>query len=95
MVTINKPFFWIFLACCIFLYTYSKFTMRVDNNDDIVAHAIYCNFVCIAAFVGLFFNLINGAIKNKSANRIFTIWCYLYEIGSLVTLAILLFSERK
>ncbi len=64
MVTINKPSFWIFLACCMFLYTCSKFTMPV-NNDEIVAHVIYSNFVCIAAFVGLFFNLIAGVIKNK------------------------------
>ena len=88
MVTINKPSFWSFMGTCIALYIYNHFSM--PGNGDISVNIVDGNYICIAAFTGLFLNLISGAIKNTRLNRVLTIFCYLYEIIAVLALVTML-----
>jgi len=88
MVTINKPSFWIFIGACMLLYIYNK-TITPDNGDRI-SYIQTGFFVWIAAFVGLFMNLIAGSIKNNKASRAFHIICYVFEIASVIVLGLMI-----
>ncbi len=89
MAVINKPSFWIFLGACLLLSIYNKAVTQ--NSGDILSHSFHNDYIIIVAFVGLFLTLLNTAIKNITANRIFSIGCYVYEIASVVWLGVLIF----
>ena len=85
MATITRPSFWVFIASCITLYIINvAITPDTGDRKQYVNHSL---FIFIAAFVGLFLNLITPAIKNEHTNKIFNKLCLGFEIGSVVLLA--------
>jgi len=88
MATIKSPSFWIFFGACLLLYVYNK--SLETTAADVIRYAKYGNYVCLAAFMGLFLNLAAGTIKNPQYNRRFMICCYLMEIAGVAWLAALI-----
>ena len=89
MATINKPSFWIFIGACISLYIYNKLT--TPDNGSTKSYVLNNLFIFLAAFIGLFLNLIAQTVKNASLSRIFNIVCYTFQITSLALLATKIF----
>ena len=88
MITINRPSFWIFFVACVVLYVYNR--SQDTSEADVVRYAKYGNYVCLAAFTGLFLTLLADMIKKPQASRLFTIFCYMFEIVSLAWLGTLI-----
>ena len=89
MATINRSFFWIFLASLLVLYIGNKML-----DTDITQGTIWgLNDILIigAAFISLVLNLITISITNKQLNRMLVIACYAFEIGSIIILAFMVF----
>jgi len=92
MATINKPSFWVFIGACILLYIYNR--ANTPDTDDRTSYLLNNLFIWIATFTGLFLNLITISLKNKKVNYVFSIICYVFEIASIVLLAVLIFIKR-
>jgi hypothetical protein len=88
MATIKSPSFWIFFGACLVLYIYNK--SATYNAGDIMKYSRYGNYVCLAAFTGLFLTLAADMIKKTRVNRFFMIFCYLYELLSVAWLGTLI-----
>jgi len=88
MATIKNPSFWIFFGACVVLYAYNK--SAESNASDIVKHSRYGNYVCLAAFIGLFLTLAADIIKKPQISRYFTIVCYVFEMVSVIWLGVLI-----
>jgi hypothetical protein len=88
MASIRSPFFWAFFGVCVILYIYNKSAER--NAADVVRSAIYGNYVCLAAFLGLFLTLIADSIKTTTINRVLKVLCYVFEVASVCYLGIVI-----
>ena len=88
MTTITRLSFWIFFGACILLYVYNQ----ISASDSLVSksHSLNNFVIFIVAFAGLFLNLISMAMKNPAAGRILNIVCYVFEIGSVGVLGLLI-----
>lgn len=89
MATINRSFFWIFLASLLVLYISNK---MLDNS--IAQGTIFgLNDILIigAAFTSLVLNLVTLSITDKQLNRVLLIACYAFEIASIIVLAFMVF----
>lgn len=89
MATINRSFFWIFLAALLILYVSNKML-----DTDIAEGTIFgLNDILIigAAFTSLVLNLVTVSITDKQMNRVLTVTCYVFEIGSIIVLAFMVF----
>jgi hypothetical protein len=91
MATINKPSFWTFIGVCISLYIYNK--IIAPGTGDLAPYVLNGFFIFLAAFIGLFLNLIAATIKSQAINRIFDIICYIFEMASLLLLAARIFLK--
>lgn len=90
MATINKPSFWIFMGACLLLYICSKLL----TPDTVVDPVLGSNdlFIIGAAFAGLFLNLITSYTNDQPQKRILTLCCYIFEAGSVIVLAYMVFA---
>ena len=84
MATIKNPSFWVFFGVCLVLYIYNK--SATYNARDVLKYSRYSNYVCIVAFIGLFITLTADMIKKPRVNRLFMIFCYLFEVVSVAWL---------
>jgi|GEM_PF-4013100 len=89
MVSISRSFFWIFLAAMLMLYVSNKM-LDADIAEDTM-FGLNDILIIGAAFISLVLNLVTIGITDKPLNRVLTIACYTFEIGSMIVLAFMVF----
>jgi hypothetical protein len=91
MATINKPSFWVFIGICLALYVINK----IITPDTLYSQFVEPKDMLIigAAFVGLILNTLIELINKKPLVRVLTVSCYIFEVISVVVLAILVFGR--
>ena len=92
LATISNPSFWIFFGACVALYTYNK--SAESNATDIIKYSQYGNYICLAAFAGLFLTLIANSIKTGSVKRFIRIFCYVFEVVSIIWLGAMIVIHK-
>jgi len=88
-VTINRSFFWIFLAAMLVLYVSNK----ILTIDIAYGTTFSLNDILImgATFVSLLLNLITISVTDNKLNKMLTIVCYGFEIASIIIMAFMVF----
>ncbi len=101
MVTINKPWFWIFLGACLVLYICSwQYTQNLimsqsDHGRTILQFVSNSHIIILCVlFVGLVLNVIALNLKGKPIERNFMICTHFFEVAGIIAAALLIFLPR-
>ena len=92
MATIKSPYFWAFFGACVVLYIYNKSAER--DAADVVKYASYGNYVCLAAFIGLFLTLVADTLRTTTFSGVLKVLCYVFEVASVGYWGILIFGHH-